>query len=851
MQRIFTSVACAVLACLFVPMGWSEPHLKCLKAAVTNPTDQNRPAEDVVISIPELRKIAPDFYAGSQIVTATDASTVEDDENVLHASELPSQVDDLDGDLIPDELAFQIDLKPHQTRIVTITWGPPDRIFRLRGDYPPRTDAIFSKKIDGIGWESERNAFRLYFDQRNAIDLYGKERPSLQLRRYATPGYVYHNASPDGRDIYLVADALGIGAVASWVNGSAAKVSDVDKRDWRIVSTGPVRAIVEVSYTGWKVAGRSVTLRSRMTQWAGERGFTQEISSADVGDLIFATGLTNQQSIPSLRSGNGEDPPWLAMWGQQVVEGGNKATSPIMPGTNLGLAVIMAPSTQATLAQDSKNYLLTFKLKDGNASWYSLAAWDRENTNDSVPAGAALEPRDYVARVSDETRITSQSQLLASISTISGRMKRPAVVRILSSAPESQSAPSDGLHPASTRTFAQAITLLQQEIDRTATKWESAIAAQGLGSVDAQNGSGFFTNGDSRTGDWQTQKGFFWTGSFWTGELWKMYGRTHDEKYHRWADLWTSRMTEPMETQNHDLGFLYYYSSVSGFEQTSDPKLRQIGIRAADRLLNLFNPKTQLIASWGKDGDDTIIDTMMNLQILWWASEVTGDAKYRDVGLKHALRTADWFVRPDGSTIQSVHYNPGDNRQEFHLHGGSSTSDLLQFPNHAAAGERVFYHTHQGFSWLTSWSRGTAWALYGFTAAFHATHDERLLRVAENIAEYVSRELPADGVPWYDFSDEGVLYRNRDTSAAAITADALVQLSRVEPDGQRAAEHMALARRIAESLTSRYLAPTFTGDSSPAGILKHGCGTRPSDGMLIYGQFYLLDTLLQLDGNPR
>lgn len=851
MQRKFISVVCAVLACLLAPMAWPESHLKCLKIAVTNPTGENRPAEDVVISIPELRKIAPDFYAGSQIVTATDASTVQDDENVLQASELPSQVDDLDGDFSPDELAFQIDLKPHQTRIVTITWGPPDRIFRLRGDYSPRTDAIFTKKIDGIGWESERNAFRLYFDERNAIDLYGKERPSLQLRRYAVPGYVYHNASPDGRDIYLVADALGIGAVAAWVNGVAEKVSHVENRSWRIVSTGPVRAIVEIVYTGWKVAGRSVTLRSRIIQWAGERGFTQEISSTDARDLIFATGLTNQQSIPPVRSQVGEDPAWLVMWGQQVVQGGDKATSPIMQGTNLGLAVIMAPWTKATPAQDSKDYLLTFPLKEGNASWYTLAAWDREGANDPVPVRGAPEPRDYVARVSDEARITSQQGLLANVSTIAARMKSPSVVRILSTVPESQIAPPDSLHPVSTRTFAQAIALLQQEIDRTALKWEPVISSSPPASVGALKGFGFFTNGNDQTGEWQTQEGFFWTGGFWAGELWEMYGRTHDERYRRWAGLWTSRMTGREENQNHDAGFLYYHSSVAGFEQTHDPKLRESGIRAADRLLTLFNPKTQLIASWGVGGDDTIIDTMMNLQILWWASEVTGNTKYRDVGLEHALRSAEWFVRPDGSTIQSVHYNPGDNRQEFHLYGGGPTADLFQFPNHAPAGERVFYHTHQGFSWQTNWSRGTAWALFGFTAAFQATHDQRLLRVAENIADCVSRELPEDAVPWYDFYDEGVLYRNRDTSAAAIVAGALVQLSRAEPESRRAAAYMTTARRIAESLVTRYLAPTFTGDTAPAGILKHGCGTRPSDGMLIYGQYYLLDTLLQLDANSR
>ena len=188
-HRAFLSLA-FLIPLLFTANLWAVLHLKCVKLAVTNPTDQDRPAEDIVVPVAELRKIAPDFYAGSQIVTATDASTVAEDAAVFHAKELPSQVDDLDGDFKPDELAFQIDLKPHQTRIVTITWGPPDRIFRLRGDYEPQTNAIFTKKIDGMGWESKRNAFRLYFDQRNAIDLYGKPRPTLQLDRYATPGYV-------------------------------------------------------------------------------------------------------------------------------------------------------------------------------------------------------------------------------------------------------------------------------------------------------------------------------------------------------------------------------------------------------------------------------------------------------------------------------------------------------------------------------------------------------------------------------------------------------------------------------------------------------------------------------------
>jgi unsaturated chondroitin disaccharide hydrolase len=838
-------LACAVL--LFVGAAVAEPHLKCIKIAVSNPTDENRPAENIVLSVQELKKIAPDFYAGSQIVTATEAATVADDATVLHTIELPSQVDDVDGDFKPDELAFQIDLKPHQTRIVTITWGAVDRIFRLRGDYEKQTNAIFTFKIDGMGWESERDAFRLYFDKRNAIDLYGKARPSLQLDRYATSGYVYHNYSPDGRDIYLVGDALGIGATGAWVNGTAEHIADVQDRSWRIIATGPVRAIVELTYKGWKIGGRTINLKDRITQWAGERGFTQTISSTDAGDLRFATGLTQQQGIPEVRSPGNEDPEWLAMWGEQAVEGGNRAVSPILRGSNLGLAIVMAAGSGASATNDSKDYLFTFPLKDGTASWYAMAAWDQEGTNDPIAVVGAREPRDVVARAADVGNVTSQEQFMAAVKEVASRMRTAASVKILSTQAEVQSAPPDSLHPIGGRTYQQALDLLQQEVDRTATKWQTSVSGASPSTMSKNSGEGFFTEGSNQTGEWKPQKGFFWTGSFWTGELWKMYARTHDERYRRWAELWGGTLLGKEAEQNHDTGFLYFYSSVLGFELTHDAKLRDSAIRAANHLLDWFNPVTQLIPAWNVNGDDSIIDTMMNLQLLWWASDETKNPQYREVASKHALRAAEWFIRNDGSVIQSVHYNPGDNRQEFQLHGGNPNNLPFVFPNHAKPGERVFYHTHQGYSWETSWSRGTAWAVYGFAIAFRETKDAKLLQTAERVADYVMAELPEDGVPWYDFCDEGVIYRNRDSSAAAIIADGLLQLSMLDQDQQKSQLYRTQAERITHSLIDRYLTPTYPGDTTPAGVLRHGSGTRPSDGMLIYGQYYLLETLLALE----
>jgi len=262
-RRAFCTII--VLSCLFlVGQVSAKPRIKVLKVSVTNPTDQTRLAEDVVIRVDELRRIAADFKAGDVIVTTSDAATVEEDARTLQTTELPSQADDLDGDNKIDELAFQIDLKPRQTRIVTIAYGDTATIQRLRSDYPKRTAAKFAMKFDGLGWESEATAWRIYFDKRNAIDVWGKRRPGLYLEMFGAPEYVYNLESPFGRDIYRIGDAIGIGAVAALVNGKAERVADVAERKWRIISAGSVRVIVEMTYKGWKVAGHEVNLTSRM-----------------------------------------------------------------------------------------------------------------------------------------------------------------------------------------------------------------------------------------------------------------------------------------------------------------------------------------------------------------------------------------------------------------------------------------------------------------------------------------------------------------------------------------------------------------------------------------------------------
>ena len=156
----------------------------------------------------------------------------------------------------------------------------------LRSSYPKRTHAKFTTRYEGMGWESDITAWRLYFDKRNAIDLYGKRRPGLYLELFGSPEYDYHEESPFGRDIYKIGNALGIGSVGALVDGKVLKVSEVGDRSWRIVADGPVRSIVELIYKGWKVGDRRSTCES-LTVWAGGHGFEHRISATNADGMCW------------------------------------------------------------------------------------------------------------------------------------------------------------------------------------------------------------------------------------------------------------------------------------------------------------------------------------------------------------------------------------------------------------------------------------------------------------------------------------------------------------------------------------------------------------------------------------
>src|SRR4030095_8713656 len=267
--------------------------------------------------------------------------------------------------------------------IVTIAYGETATMQRLRSDYPRRTAAKFTMKFDGLGWESEATAWRIYFDKRNAIDVWGKRRPGLYLEMFGAPEYVYHWESPFGRDIYRIGDALGIGSVGALVDGKVVKVADVAERNWRIISAGPVRVIVELTYKGWKVGGREVNLTSRITQWAGERGFSHLVTATGGDGLKLVTGIVRQPGLQEKAFTNTVNQPAFiaAGWGRQGEEEGPPQTAvKMLSGQNLGLAIIARGGESKALADDALNLLVQPQFENGKAEWYVTALWDQENT---------------------------------------------------------------------------------------------------------------------------------------------------------------------------------------------------------------------------------------------------------------------------------------------------------------------------------------------------------------------------------------------------------------------------------------------------------------------------------------
>lgn len=321
-----------------------------------------------------------------------------------------------------------------------------------------------------------------------------------------------------------------------------------------------------------------------------------------------------------------------------------------------------------------------------------------------------------------------------------------------------------------------------------------------------------------------------WVTGFWPGLLWLIHDDTGNEALEKIALNCEEQMYTGLKEYtnlHHDVGFMWLLTAVKRYKKTSDEEARKRGLIAASHLFSRFNLAGRYLVAWNGNGHNntdnrgiSIIDSMMNIPLLYWASEETNDPRFSHVANAHAETVLKYFIRDDGSVNHMVEFDP-------------FTGDMKKI------------HSGQGHSTTSAWSRGTSWALHGMALAYRDTGNETYLEVARKVADFFVSELPEDYVPHWDFRVERDENTPRDTSAGACAACGLLELARYveKEDSDR---FIDIAQSIVYSLYRNY----GNWDNDNEGLLRGGTFNCPAglgiDVSLIYGDYYYVEALTRL-----
>lgn len=321
-----------------------------------------------------------------------------------------------------------------------------------------------------------------------------------------------------------------------------------------------------------------------------------------------------------------------------------------------------------------------------------------------------------------------------------------------------------------------------------------------------------------------------WTDGFWTGMLWLSYEFTNDEKFKELAekniDSFLNRVEKNIELEHHDLGFLYSLSCVSGYKLVKSEKAKRAAIMAADKLITRWQEKGEFLQAWGPFNSPEhyrfIIDCMLNIPLLYWASEVTNDEKYRNIAQKHFETSCKYVIRDDASAFHTYYMNPET--------GG---------PDHGA--------TRQGYNDESSWARGQAWGVYGIPLNIKYTKQLEYTDLYRAMTNYFLNRLPDDYVCYWDliFSDKDK--QPRDSSAAAIAVCGILEMHKhISKDSEDYKTHEGAAHAMMRSLIQNYASKEI---KEGAPILLHGVYSYHSgkgvDEGNIWGDYFYMEALMR------
>ncbi|WP_243075503.1 glycoside hydrolase family 88 protein [Microbacterium sp. SS28] len=322
-----------------------------------------------------------------------------------------------------------------------------------------------------------------------------------------------------------------------------------------------------------------------------------------------------------------------------------------------------------------------------------------------------------------------------------------------------------------------------------------------------------------------------WTTSFWPGMQWLAWERTGDPAFRdaglRHAADFARRVRQGEDLETHDLGFLYTLAAVAPWRLLGDEHARSAALLAADHLMKRLLEPAGVIQAWGDLSDPaqrgrTIIDSLMNMPLLTWAHEQTGEERFADAVRRHTTQLRENILRADDSTFHTFYWDP-------------------------ATGDPVRGATEQGAFDDSCWARGQAWGVYGFALNYRATDDASLLEAAWRCAEYFLAHLPSDGVPYWDLVYTDGSDAPRDSSAAAIAACGFLELARLDDDPERAHRAQAVGEKLVADLIAGY-APAQPEDADA--LLLHSVYDLPKDVGVdegtLWGDYFYLEALTRI-----
>lgn len=322
-----------------------------------------------------------------------------------------------------------------------------------------------------------------------------------------------------------------------------------------------------------------------------------------------------------------------------------------------------------------------------------------------------------------------------------------------------------------------------------------------------------------------------WTSGFWTGILWLAYEMTGEEKYKKVADyhlrVFTERINKRISLNHHDLGFLYTPSVVANYKITKNEDAKITGIKAADCLLERYQEKGKFIQAWAdlgsKENYRLIIDSNLNVPLIFWAYEVTKDKKYLDIAKNHLETSSNVIVRENGSTYHTYFF------------------DLN-------TGEPKVGKTAQGKSDDSTWARGQAWGIYGFALAYRYLKEEKYIDLYKKVTNLFLSKLPEDGVCFWDLDYSEKDNEPRDTSAVAIAICGILEMHKYLSDADKdKAVYYEKAMYMLNSLIENYTTKDLVNSN---GLLKEAVYGRPKNNGVeeccIWGDYFYMEALMRV-----